>query len=103
MIERWNLTLEVFNTYGLQDYWISLWLRDPLNKQDYVGSDEVWEKAEGALRSAAETRGIEYKAVPGEAAFYGPKLDFMVRDALGREWQCATIQLDFNQPEELRP
>jgi threonyl-tRNA synthetase len=93
-----NLTLEVFSTYGLEDYWISLSLRDPLKKEDYVGSDEVWEKAENALRSAVENRGIAYKAVLGEAAFYGPKLDFMVRDALGREWQCATIQLDFNQP-----
>ena len=94
-----NLTLEVFNTYGLTDYWISLSLRDPLKKEDYVGSDEVWDRAESALRNAVETRGIEYKAVPGEAAFYGPKVDFMVRDALGREWQCATVQLDFNQPD----
>ncbi|MGB8343416.1 MAG: threonine--tRNA ligase [Ktedonobacteraceae bacterium] len=94
-----NLTLEVFNTYGLQDYWIALSLRDPSKKEDYVGSDEVWERAEGALRGAVENRGIEYKPIIGEAAFYGPKVDFMVRDALGREWQCATIQLDFNQPE----
>jgi threonyl-tRNA synthetase len=94
-----NLTLEVFNTYGLTDYWIALSLRDPQKKEDYVGSDEVWDQAEAALRAAVENRGIEYKAVPGEAAFYGPKVDFMVRDALGREWQCSTIQLDFNQPE----
>jgi threonyl-tRNA synthetase len=94
-----NLTLEVFNTYGLEDYWIALSLRDPQNKQDYVGSDEVWEKAESSLREAAEQRGIEYRAILGEAAFYGPKVDFMVRDALGREWQCATVQLDMVQPE----
>src|SRR5258706_12893316 len=94
-----NLTLEVFNTYGLTDYWIALSLRDPQKKEDYVGSDEVWDKAEEALRAAVENKGIEYKAVLGEAAFYGPKVDFMVRDALGREWQCSTIQLDFNQPE----
>jgi threonyl-tRNA synthetase len=94
-----NLTLEVFSTYGLEDYWISLSLRDPLKKEEYIGSDEVWENAESALRAAAENRGIAYKAVLGEAAFYGPKLDFMVRDALGREWQCATIQLDLVQPE----
>jgi threonyl-tRNA synthetase len=94
-----NLTLEVFNTYGLTDYWIALSLRDPEKKEDYVGSDEVWDQAEEALRAAVENRGIEYKAVLGEAAFYGPKVDFMVRDALGREWQCSTIQLDFNQPE----
>jgi threonyl-tRNA synthetase len=94
-----NLTLEVFNTYGLTDYWIALSLRDPLKKEDYVGSDEVWDQAEAALQGAVENKGIEYKAVLGEAAFYGPKVDFMVRDALGREWQCSTIQLDFIQPE----
>ncbi|HLJ36626.1 MAG TPA: threonine--tRNA ligase [Ktedonobacteraceae bacterium] len=94
-----NLTLEVFNTYGLEDYWIALSLRDPLKKEDYVGSDEVWEKAESSLREAVEQRGIEYRAILGEAAFYGPKVDFMVRDALGREWQCATVQLDMVQPE----
>jgi threonyl-tRNA synthetase len=94
-----NLTLEVFNTYGLTDYWIALSLRDPQKKEDYVGSDEVWDQAEAALRGAVENKGIEYKAVLGEAAFYGPKVDFMVRDALGREWQCSTIQLDFIQPE----
>ena len=94
-----NLTLEVFNTYGLQDYWIALSLRDPQKKEDYVGSDEVWERAEASLRAAVENNAIQYQAVIGEAAFYGPKVDFMVRDALGREWQCATIQLDFNQPE----
>ncbi|HVB24478.1 MAG TPA: threonine--tRNA ligase [Ktedonobacteraceae bacterium] len=94
-----NLSLEVFNTYGLEDYWIALSLRDPLKKEDYVGSDEVWEKAERSLREAVEHRGIEYRAILGEAAFYGPKVDFMVRDALGREWQCATVQLDFVQPE----
>ncbi|MBX5450793.1 threonine--tRNA ligase [Thermogemmatispora sp.] len=94
-----NLTLEVFNTYGLNDYWIRLSLRDPNKKEDYVGSDEVWELAESSLRAALEHRGIEYREGIGEAAFYGPKMDFMVRDALGREWQCATIQLDFVQPE----
>jgi threonyl-tRNA synthetase len=94
-----NLTLEVFNTYGLTDYWIALSLRDPHKKEEYVGGDEVWNEAEAVLRSAVENKGIEYKAVIGEAAFYGPKVDFMVRDALGREWQCSTIQLDFIQPE----
>ncbi|HAT44836.1 MAG TPA: threonine--tRNA ligase, partial [Ktedonobacter sp.] len=94
-----NLTIEVFNTYGLEDYWISLSLRDPQKKEEYVGSDDVWEKAESALRAAVDAKGVEYKAVIGEAAFYGPKVDFMVRDALGREWQCSTIQLDFVQPE----
>jgi threonyl-tRNA synthetase len=94
-----NLTLEVFETYGLADYHVRLSLRDPLKKEEYVGSDDVWEKAEQALRDAVESRGLNYEIGIGEAAFYGPKVDFMVRDALGREWQCSTVQLDFVQPE----
>jgi threonyl-tRNA synthetase len=73
-------------------------LRDPQKKEDYVGSDEVWNEAESALRGAVESKNIKYEEGIGEAAFYGPKVDFMVRDALGREWQCATVQLDFIQP-----
>ncbi len=94
-----NLTLEVFNTYGLSDYWIRLSLRDPQKQEEYAGSSEVWEKAEEALCAAARNRGIDYQEAIGEAAFYGPKIDFQVRDALGRDWQCATVQLDFIQPE----
>ena len=94
-----NLTQEVFETYGLTDYHVRLSLRDPQKKEDYVGSDEVWENAEHALREAVEGKGLKYEIGIGEAAFYGPKVDFMVRDALGREWQCSTVQLDFNQPE----
>jgi threonyl-tRNA synthetase len=94
-----NLTLEVFETYGLTDYWIRLSLRDPQKKEEYVGSDEVWQMAEATLRGAVEGKGIRYEEGIGEAAFYGPKVDFMVRDVLGREWQCSTIQLDFIQPE----
>ncbi len=94
-----NLTLEVFNTYGLSDYWIRLSLRDPQKQEEYAGSSEVWEKAEEALRAAAQNRGIDYQEAIGEAAFYGPKIDFQVRDVLGRDWQCATVQLDFIQPE----
>jgi len=97
-----NLTQEVFNTYGLTDYWIRLSLRDPQKKEEYVGSDEAWEQAESSLRNALENRNIEYQEAIGEAAFYGPKMDFMVRDALGREWQCSTIQLDFVQPENFQ-
>src|SRR5579859_2924792 len=93
-----NLTLEVFETYGLTDYWVRLSLRDPQKKEEYIGSDEVWNAAENALRNAAEAKGIKYEEALGEAAFYGPKIDFMVRDALGRDWQCSTIQLDMNQP-----
>ncbi len=94
-----NLTLEVFETYGLTDYSIRLSLRDPQKPEDYVGSEEVWNSAEAALRNAANGKGISYTIGIGEAAFYGPKVDFMVRDALGREWQCSTIQLDLVQPE----
>jgi threonyl-tRNA synthetase len=97
-----NLTLEVFETYGLTDYWVRLSLRDPQKKEEYIGSDEVWEAAETALRDATEQKGLKYEVGIGEAAFYGPKVDFMVRDALGREWQCSTIQLDFNQPENFQ-
>jgi threonyl-tRNA synthetase len=97
-----NLTLEVFETYGLSDYWVRLSLRDPKKKEEYIGSDEVWEAAESSLREATENKGIKYEIGIGEAAFYGPKVDFMVRDALGREWQCSTIQLDFNQPENFQ-
>jgi threonyl-tRNA synthetase len=94
-----DLTLEVFKTYGLADYYVRLSLRDPQKKEEYVGRDEVWETAEAALRDAAQRKGLSYEVSIGEAAFYGPKVDFMVRDALGRVWQCATVQLDFVQPE----
>ncbi|MBE3558651.1 MAG: threonine--tRNA ligase, partial [Ktedonobacteraceae bacterium] len=94
-----NLIQEVFETYGLSDYWVRLSLRDPEKKEEYVGGDEVWAAAEAALRQAVESKGMKYEVGIGEAAFYGPKVDFMVRDALGREWQCATIQLDFIHPE----
>jgi threonyl-tRNA synthetase len=94
-----DLTLEVFKTYGLTDYWISLSLRDPNKQEEYTGSSEIWDRAERALREAVENKGIKYTEMIGEAAFYGPKTDFMVKDALGRDWQCATVQLDFIQPE----
>lgn len=97
-----DLTMEVFETYGLKDYWIALSLRDPNNKEHYAGSDDNWEKAESALREAVKNKGIEAREMIGEAAFYGPKTDFMVRDALGRDWQCSTVQLDFVQPENFQ-
>lgn len=97
-----NITLEVFKTYGLSEYSIRLSLRDPQKKSDYVGDDAVWEEAERTLRNIAESRGIKYEVGIGDAAFYGPKLDIMVHDALGREWQGPTIQLDFIQPENFQ-
>src|SRR5438876_9549102 len=94
-----DLTQEVFETYGLTDYWVRLSLHDPEKKEEYTGSEEVWAVAEAALRNAAVSKGLRYEEAIGEAAFYGPKIDFMVRDVLGREWQCSTVQLDFIQPE----
>lgn len=86
-----NLTLEVFKTYGLADYSVRLSLRDPQKKSDYVGSDEIWEEAERTLRNAVDSKGIAYEVGIGDAAFYGPKIDILVHDALGREWQGPTI------------
>src|SRR5439155_13010788 len=94
-----DLTQEVFETYGLMDYWVRLSLHDPEKKEEYTGSEEVWAVAEAALRHAAVSKGLRYEEAIGEAAFYGPKIDFMVRDVLGRERQCSTVQLDFIQPE----
>lgn len=89
---------EFYKRMGLlDDYWVSLSVRD--DKGMFLGSDEVWAKAEAALEEAAQKNNLNYKRVEGEAAFYGPKLDFMFKDAIGREWQLATIQCDFNLPE----
>ena len=82
----------------MDGYWVSLSIRDPLTPEKYLGGNDVWEIAEKALEDAAIANGLNYKPMPGEAAFYGPKLDFMFKDAIGREWQLATIQCDFNQP-----
>jgi len=87
-----------YETIGMDDYWVSLSVRGE-DKSKYLGSDEVWNIAQSALDEAAKENKLNYKRVEGEAAFYGPKLDFMFKDALGREWQLATIQCDFNLPE----
>lgn len=94
-----DLTLYVFQSLGFDDFVTQVSLRDPDNKEKYIGSDDVWEKAETAIINAAEEKGLNYVIETGEAAFYGPKLDFMVRDALGRSWQLGTIQVDYNLPE----
>lgn len=94
-----DLTLYVFRTLGFDDYTAQVSLRDPQKKENYIGSDENWEKAEKAIISAAEEKGLRYVIEKGEAAFYGPKLDFMIKDALGRSWQLGTIQVDYNLPE----
>ena len=94
-----DLVLYVFNSLGFADFTAQISLRDSENKQKYIGSDENWEKAENAIITAAKNKGLNTVVEYGEAAFYGPKLDFMVKDALGRSWQLGTIQVDYNLPE----
>ncbi len=94
-----DLTLTVLSALGLNDYRVQISLRDPQNKEKYVGREDVWEAAERDIQEAVREMGLEATLAEGEAAFYGPKLDFMVRDALGREWQLGTVQVDYNLPE----
>lgn len=94
-----DLTLTVLGALSFADYKAQISLRDPENKDKYVGDDEQWEAAQQAIREAASEMGLDAIEEEGEAAFYGPKLDFMVKDALGREWQVGTVQLDYNLPE----
>ena len=97
-----DLTMHVLNKFGFDNVTAQISLRDPENKSKYVGSDEVWEKAERAIIEATEEVGLKTVTELGEAAFYGPKLDFMVKDALGRSWQLGTIQVDYNLPERFK-
>lgn len=94
-----DLVLYVFNAFGFKDYTAQVSLRDKSNTQKYIGTEENWDIAEEAIREAAAEKGLKTIEVEGEAAFYGPKLDFMVKDALGRSWQLGTIQVDYNLPE----
>ena len=94
-----DLILYVFKTLNMTEYMAQISLRDPNNKTKYIGSDENWEKAEQAIIDAAAKKGLKTVVELGEAAFYGPKLDFMVKDAIGRRWQLGTIQVDYNLPE----
>ncbi|GEN74505.1 threonine--tRNA ligase [Chryseobacterium hagamense] len=94
-----DLVLYVFRSLGFEDFLTQVSLRDPDNREKYIGSDENWEKAENAIITAAKNKGLKTVVEYGEAAFYGPKLDFMVKDALGRKWQLGTIQVDYNLPE----
>ncbi len=89
----------VYKKFGLNDFSVRISLRDPKNKEGYLGEDAVWEKAETALKNVVKTTGWKYEEEEGEAAFYGPKLDFVFKDVLGRDWQLSTIQLDWNLPE----
>ena len=94
-----DLVLYVFKSLGFENFTAQVSLRDKNNKEKYIGSDDVWETAENAIINATKEKNINYKIEYGEAAFYGPKLDFMVKDAIGREWQLGTIQVDYNLPE----
>ena len=94
-----GIVLHIFKTLDFKDYTAQISLRDPENREKYIGSDENWEKAESAIIEAVAEAGINAVVEYGEAAFYGPKLDFMVKDALGRKWQLGTIQVDYNLPE----
>jgi threonyl-tRNA synthetase len=94
-----SLVLKVFDVLGFEEYTAQISLRDPENRTKYIGTDEAWVKAEQAIIEATAEMGMKTVTVPGEAAFYGPKLDFMVHDALGRSWQLGTIQVDYNLPE----
>ncbi len=94
-----DLVLYVFGSLGFENFTAQVSLRDPENPEKYIGSDENWEKAENAILNATKSKGLNYVVETGEAAFYGPKLDFMVKDALGRSWQLGTIQVDYNLPE----
>ena len=94
-----DLILYIYKIVGFNEYTAQVSLRDPDNKQKYIGSDENWERAEQDIIAAAAEKKLETTVVTGEAAFYGPKLDFMVKDAIGRKWQLGTIQVDYNMPE----
>ncbi len=94
-----DLVLYVFNSLGFGDFTAQVSVRDTENTEKYIGNEENWIKAEEAIINAAKEKGLNYKVETGEAAFYGPKLDFMVKDALGRSWQLGTIQVDYNLPE----
>ncbi len=94
-----DLVLYIFKTLNFPDFLAQVSLRDPNNPEKYIGSNENWEKAERAIKEVADEKGLKTVVELGEAAFYGPKLDFMVRDAIGRKWQLGTVQIDYNLPE----
>jgi len=94
-----DLTLHLLRSFGFHEYEVMLSVRDPERKQKYIGKDDMWEMAEGSLVNALERRKLSYKREEGEAVFYGPKIDIKIKDALGRAWQCTTVQFDFTLPE----
>ncbi len=101
-VEVMDYAFYFLKAFGIKDYYMQLSVRDPKNKNKYLGSDEIWENAEKKIKEAVAIKKVLFKIKEGEAAFYGPKLDFMIKDALGREWQCGTIQIDFSLPERFK-
>ena len=97
-----DIIQKVFGIFGFNNYEAQISLRDPNDHEKYIGSDEVWEVSEQAIKDACKEKGLKAKVELGEAAFYGPKLDFMVKDAIGRRWQLGTIQVDYNLPERFK-
>ena len=97
-----DVILKVFKIFGFENYEAQISLRDPKDTEKYIGSDEIWEESENSIREACKEKGLETREEIGEAAFYGPKLDFMVKDAIGRRWQLGTIQVDYNLPERFK-
>ena len=97
-----DVILKVFKIFGFENYEAQISLRDPKDTEKYIGTDEIWEESENAIREACKEKGLETREEIGEAAFYGPKLDFMVKDAIGRRWQLGTIQVDYNLPERFK-
>ena len=97
-----DVILKVFKIFGFENYEAQISLRDPKDTEKYIGTDEIWEESENAIREACKEKGLETREEVGEAAFYGPKLDFMVKDAIGRRWQLGTIQVDYNLPERFK-
>src|SRR3712207_6434398 len=94
--------LKVFKTFNFENYEAQISLRDPKDKEKYIGSDDIWEESQNAIREACKEMGLQAHEEIGEAAFYGPKLDFMVKDAIGRKWQLGTIQVDYNLPARFK-
>ena len=97
-----DVILKVFKIFGFENYEAQISLHDPKDTEKYIGSDEIWAESENAIREACKEKGLETREEVGEAAFYGPKLDFMVKDAIGRRWQLGTIQVDYNLPERFK-
>ena len=97
-----NIILKVFSIFGFDNYEAQISLHDPKDTEKYIGSEEIWAESENAIREACREKGLEVREEVGEAAFYGPKLDFMVKDAIGRRWQLGTIQVDYNLPQRFK-